>query len=114
MAMCLIYRGDLSPARLNPVVFEPRNRRMIEFAEWVHNGIKCGVNQNTIVKIPGDDIGVGKHSFTYLMNRTATKESFVRFSNRFDILNKKKVFLPRLISEGMEESELNDAREEIA
>jgi len=65
-------------------------------------------------KIPGDDLHIGQDSLICLSNSTYIKHSFDSYTDKFDKMNKTNAFRHRLISEGMEESELALAREDIA
>lgn len=63
--------------------------------------------------VPGGDLAPTNRSAVGLANSTALVEAWARIDYKFDLMYSKRAFIHWYISEGMEEHEFNEARENL-
>ncbi|CAF3005215.1 unnamed protein product [Rotaria sp. Silwood2] len=66
------------------------------------------------IYVPGGDLAPVKYSAVSLANSTALVDAWARINYKFDLMYSKRAFIHWYISEGMEENEFNEARENLA
>ncbi|CAF3559329.1 unnamed protein product [Rotaria sp. Silwood1] len=66
------------------------------------------------IYVPGGDLAPVKYSAVSLANSTALIDAWSRINYKFDLMYSKRAFVHWYISEGMEENEFNEARENLA
>ena len=89
-------------------------KRTIQFVDWCPTGFKCGINYQTPKVIPNSNIAQFARSLCLISNCTSINEVFSKINHKFDLLYAKKAYLHWYLSEGMEESEFTNAREDLA
>jgi len=114
MACCLMYRGDIVSKDVTDAVTNMKSKSSIQFVDWSPCGFKCGVNSQKPAVIPGGDLAQTNRSVCMLSNTTAIAEIFTRINRKFDMMFAKRAFVHWYVSEGMEEAEFTDAREDLA
>ena len=86
----------------------------MHFVDWCPTGFKCGINYQPPVMFPGGDLQKAHRSCLLICNSTAIAEVWRRSEVQFDRLFAKRAFVHWFVQEGAEESELVEAREDIA
>jgi tubulin alpha len=113
-ACCLMYRGAVVPSEVKDAVSAIKSNKAIQFISWCPTGIKCGINYQPPCEIPGGDLVKSMSAISMISNSTAIGIVFARVNHKFDLMFSKRAFVHWYVSEGMEEGELIDAREDLA
>ncbi|XP_011497596.1 PREDICTED: tubulin alpha-1C chain-like [Ceratosolen solmsi marchali] len=114
MACCLLYRGDVVPKDINSAISSIKAKRNIRFVDWSPTGFKVGINYQSPTVVPGGDLGKVQRAVSMLCNTTTINEAWTKLNHKFDLMFNKRAFVHWYISEGMEESEFLEAREDLA
>jgi len=115
MACCLLYRGAVKPAAISNIISQIKEHETVKFVNWCPTGFKIGVNYKPPTSLP--DAATARNvstSLCTLSNNTAIAESWARLDYKFDLMYAKRAFVHWYLSEGMEESEFIEARENMA
>jgi tubulin alpha len=114
IACSLMYRGDVVPKEVNNAVLCVKKKKTVQFVDWCPTGFKCGINFQPPGVVEGSDLPKVSRSVSLICNNTEVKEVFRNICRGFDLMYAKRAFVHWFVGEGMEESELNIAREELA
>ncbi|XP_044018088.1 tubulin alpha-8 chain-like isoform X2 [Aphidius gifuensis] len=114
MACCLLYRGDVVPKDVNASIATIKTKRTIQFVDWCPTGFKVGINYQPPTVVPGGDLAKVQRAICMLANTTAIIEPWSRLNRKFDLMYSKRAFVHWYIAETMEESEFDEAREDLA
>jgi|UniRef100_A0A8C0WVG5 tubulin alpha len=114
MACCLLYRGDVVPKDVNAAIAAMKSRTSVQFVDWCPTGFKVGINHQPPAVMPRGDLARIQRAVCMLSNTTAIVEAWARLDHKFDLMYSKKAFLHWYITEGMEQGEFSEAREDLA
>jgi len=114
MAICLLYRGDVVPKDVNAAITSIKQSKQVDFVDWCPTGYKVGINYQPPTVVPGGDLALVKRAVCMLGNTTAIAEAWARLDHKFDLMFSKRAFVHWFVSEGMEEGEFTEAREDTA
>ncbi|KAH9414519.1 hypothetical protein DERP_008714 [Dermatophagoides pteronyssinus] len=106
---CLLYRGDCQPKEINQAMIDLK--RQENFVNWSPTGMKCGIASEPPKML--DDIGQTNRSVCLLSNHTGMIECWRLLCRKFDLMYNKRAFVHWYVSEGMEETEFQEAREDL-
>lgn len=76
--------------------------------------LQVGINYQPPTTVPGGDLAATNRAVTMLSNSTAIRDAWARLTHKYDMMYKKRAFVHHYVGEGMEEGELEEAREDIA
>ena len=83
-----MYRGDVVPKDVNAAVATLKQKRTIQFVDWVPTGYKVGINYSVPTVVPGGDLAKSLRNLLMLSNTTAMGEVIGRMDKKFDRLQK--------------------------
>uniref|UniRef100_A0A0R3RLU5 Tubulin beta chain n=1 Tax=Elaeophora elaphi TaxID=1147741 RepID=A0A0R3RLU5_9BILA len=101
LTVAAMFRGRLSMHELETQILNVQNKNSSYFVEWIPNNIKTAV-----CDIPPRGI---KISATFLGNTTAIQEVFIRITEQFEAMFRRRAFLHWYTGEGMDEMEFTEA-----
>ncbi|XP_067012710.1 tubulin alpha chain isoform X2 [Anabrus simplex] len=113
MACCLLYRGDVVPKDVNAAICAIKQRQQVRFVNWCATGFKVGINYQPPSVHPDSDFDATPRAATMIFNTTAISDAIHRLNRQFGLMFSKKAFVHWYVSEGMEEAEFLDAREDV-
>uniref|UniRef100_A0A1Q3FSQ6 Tubulin alpha chain n=1 Tax=Culex tarsalis TaxID=7177 RepID=A0A1Q3FSQ6_CULTA len=113
ISCCMLYRGDVSPVDINRSIQDVKARSSVNFVDWCPTGFKIGINYQAPISVPGGDLAKVDRAVCMLSNSTAVKSAWERIADKYDLLFERKVFFHHFLDEGLEESDLCDAKENM-
>ncbi|KAL7671890.1 hypothetical protein ACOME3_006792 [Neoechinorhynchus agilis] len=114
MACCLLYRGDVLPKDVTAAIENLKRRIGVEFVDWCPTGFKVGINYQCPTVVRGSDMARVNRALCALSNTTAIAEAWGRLGHKFDLLFSRRAFVHWYVSEGMEEGEFTEARQNLS
>lgn len=114
LACCMMYRGDVVPKDVSIAINTLKSQKAIRFADWCPTSFKVDINYQSVTTLPGGDFARVMRSAYMISNSTSLTKVFSRINQRFDLMYAKRAFVHWYVGEGMEDSELYEAREDIA
>lgn len=114
MAVCLIAQGNIVPKNISPMIMHLKLDQTINFVDWCPAGFKCGINYNPVTVVPGGELARMPQTVCMICNSTSIIDVLIRSNTNFDKLLSRRAFVHWFVRDGMEESELYLAREDLA
>ncbi|KAH0555111.1 hypothetical protein KQX54_015316 [Cotesia glomerata] len=75
---------------------------------------EVGINYQPPTVVPGGDLAKVQRAVAMLANTTAIVEPWMQLNRKFDLLYSRRAFVHWYIGEQMEESEFNEARDDLS
>lgn len=114
MACCVLYRGDVVPKDVNSAIAEIKVKRGIKFVDWSPCGFKIGINNMPPTIVEGGDLARMTRGCSMLASTTAIAQAWSQIDFKFDLMFQKRAFVHWYVSEGLEELQFVEARENLA
>lgn len=114
MACTMMYRGHVVPKDVGASICTLKTKKNIKFADWCPTGYKVGINYQPPPYLAYGNLAKVRRSLCTLSNTTSMAEVFSRMNSKFDPMYNKKAFVHWYLSEGMDEGEFGEARENLA
>lgn len=115
MAVSLNYRGIVRSKEVNASIKWIKQKNKVSFTTWCPTGFKIGLNSVPTAKVPNDVIAFSPKNLAMIGNNVAVSRVFQkRIVEKYDIMYAQRAFVHWYVGEGMEESEFEEARENLA
>lgn len=114
MACCILYRGDVTPKDVNAAISDVKSKRTLHFVDWSPCGFKIGINYKPPTVVEGGDLARVSRCCSMLSSTTAISQAWATIDYKFDIMFAKRAFVHWYCSEGLEEMQFCEARENLA
>lgn len=114
MACCLLYRGDVVAKDINEAIRFVKNQRKIQFVNWCPTGFKIGINSKPPTFDRSADFLPPARGVALIASNTAIKSAFAALNKKFDLMFARRAFVHWYVNEGMEPTELEEARYNLA
>ncbi|XP_068928590.1 tubulin beta-1 chain [Petaurus breviceps papuanus] len=105
LTVACIFRGKMSTKEVDEQLLMMQTRNSAYFVEWIPNNVKVAV-----CDIPPRGLNMAA---TFIGNNTAIQELFIRVSEQFSAMFKRKAFVHWYTGEGMDISEFGEAEGNI-
>nr|AJA30089.1 alpha-tubulin [Agmasoma penaei] len=117
ISSCLLFRGDVTSHDANKALQNYRNAKSdskrFNFVDWVPTGYKVGINSRGPSVVPGSQQAPSTRSVVALSNTTAISSAWKSLIKKYDNMYSKRAYVHWYVSEGMEESEFTEARDDM-
>ncbi|KER26208.1 hypothetical protein T265_06490 [Opisthorchis viverrini] len=115
MACVLSFRGLVGPRLVNSALTRVKATPHYEFVDWCPTGVKVNlVAQPPIFMAYDSHMAPTDCSVTMLANTTAIRSVWSTVGAKFDMMFSRRCFVHWFLNEGLEEAELQEARETLA
>lgn len=102
------------PKDVNSAISEIKTKRTVKFVDWSPTGFKIGINHKAPTVVEGGDLARVSRGVSMLASTTSIVEAWSAIDHKFDMMFSKRAFVHWYVSEGMEEMEFCEAREDLA
>jgi tubulin alpha len=106
----LMYRGDVPPTEVEAAVDGVKANMTVRMADWATTGIMSGV----VSQVPGAELSHERRAVGMISSNSAVSGTFDRIAKNFDLMYSRRAYVSHYVQEGVEESEFDEAREELA
>jgi tubulin alpha len=114
MACSMMYRGDVCPKDVNAAINFVKGQKDIKFVDWCPTGFKIGINNQPSQVVPGADLAALSRSVCMMSNTSGIAKAWSSLAAKFDMMYSRHAFVHHFVSEGLEENEMVEARENMA
>jgi len=114
MACCLHYCGDVNVKECHDVVADVRTEFQIPFVEWIPTGFKITMDpEPTVHPLHKDYLNSSNLTLLKISNHTGIQSALSHIVDKYSVLLQNRAYVWWYISEGMEEGEFDEAKENV-
>lgn len=113
LAISLNYRGAIGAVEANKTMYWIRDNKKVRFVSWCPTGFKLGLNDFAPPVVDGDDMAFNPLTAVMICNNVAVRTVFSRICKKADLMYSQRAYVHWYVSEGMEEGEFAEAREDL-
>lgn len=114
MACNLMYRGDVLVADIHSASTITKDKRNVDFVDWIEPLVNCGITSKPPMVIPNGEFAKVSRNVLMVGNNGCIREVFSRLTHKFDMMLAKRAFVHWYYGEGMPSGEFYEARENLA
>jgi tubulin alpha len=114
MGSAILYQGDVPPMNVATSIAAIKNKKYLNFVDWLPASFKCSINLSSPIFAPYTDFGKVNRNACMFSNSSDISLMFDKLNRDFDCLYRRRSFVHWFIGEGGDSDVFSEAREDLA